>query len=299
MSMGLKGTLKQRLKKEKEVKDNREFNVYLRNRFPGCIGKFPECSTYNENMSIDERTECKLCPFKQVINVRIYSNYKEAISEIQRDLYEMGIEVKPYSYQNKIVDGNDDFTTKELQYYQFMVINHDDIDDIINNVTWCRAEFTERIFQYNVSSNPLNPGNAWRLREDVWRQFLVRGKFDYTYNERMKYQIRHIIHELQIHPNTRQAIIEIHNNKLDITSLGGKKRIPCSMFYQFMIRNGKLDIFYVMRSSDFFTHFRNDIWLANRLQKFISDEIKVPIGRFTMVVASLHAYKKDFPRGVY
>ena len=31
----------------------------------------------------------------------------------------------------------------------------------------------------------INPGKAWELRQDLWEQFLVNGKFDYTYNERI------------------------------------------------------------------------------------------------------------------
>lgn len=31
--------------------------------FPGCIGRFPECVNYTEDMSLEERPECRTCPF--------------------------------------------------------------------------------------------------------------------------------------------------------------------------------------------------------------------------------------------
>jgi len=33
--------------------------------FPVCIGKFPECDNYTEDMPLEERTECKICPFRK------------------------------------------------------------------------------------------------------------------------------------------------------------------------------------------------------------------------------------------
>jgi len=32
-------------------------------RFPNCIGRFPECESYTSDMEINERDECKTCPF--------------------------------------------------------------------------------------------------------------------------------------------------------------------------------------------------------------------------------------------
>lgn len=32
--------------------------------FPNCIGKFPECVSYNSEMILEDRPECRLCPYK-------------------------------------------------------------------------------------------------------------------------------------------------------------------------------------------------------------------------------------------
>lgn len=233
--------------------------------------------------------------------MRIFSNCTEAISEIQRDLYEMGVEVESGSMQNKIVKGNKDYVTKELQGYSFTILDDEDMDSIANNLEWCKAEFKERIHLWDNLNHdwPLNPGNAYKLREEVWNEFLVDGKFCYTYNERMRWQIRAVLDELKKNPNSRQSIIEVHDRSIDQERMGGKSRIPCSMYYQLMIRNGKLDIIYNMRSTDFFTHFKHDIWLAITLRNWFAEQLNIETGKFIMFASSLHAYRKDFPEGVF
>ncbi len=239
--------------------------------------------------------------------MRIYLDTVEAIKDIGRELKKCSTEVWTQTMQNKDISKDDRFSTHELQAFEFMVINGDDKDKM-PGVTkeWADAEFKER-----VSKDFVNPGEAYKLREDVWSEFLVeqyaeleqesrelkfkepKFKFDYTYNDRIMYQLQPVIDELKIRPESRQAIIELHNNKIDLKSFG-TKRIPCSMFYHYMLRDGKLDVIYVMRSSDFATHFQNDIYLAIELRNYIASRIGVPPGKFIMFVSSLHIYKKDF-----
>ena len=232
---------------------------------------------------------------------RIYLNCQEAMNEIKRNLYEMGLEVFPHSMQNKVVQGNDDFSTKELQNECFTIIDTSDKDKIVGkDLEWCKAEFTERI-----SGLENNPGKAWIIRKSTWEQFLnPLGKMDYTYADRIRTQIDKVITEMKRNNDTRQAIISIHNSDRDIDSLGGKKRIPCSMFYQFMIRlnsdgQKKVNVTYVMRSSDYYTHFKNDIWLAAEMRDYIAAEVGLMPGTLTMFVSSLHMYKKDIEKNVY
>jgi len=32
-------------------------------QFPNCIGKYPECENYTEDMTLEYRPECNTCPF--------------------------------------------------------------------------------------------------------------------------------------------------------------------------------------------------------------------------------------------
>lgn len=232
---------------------------------------------------------------------RIFANCKEAINEIERDIMEMGIKVHPHSMQNKIVKDNEDFSTMEVQNYSFAILDTSDKDEMVAEcLEWCKAEHLERI-----DSAAGNPGNAWKLRANVWSEFLVRkdganSEFDYTYSERINgyHQLEKVIEELKQNPDTRQAIIHVHYPH-DVDSIGGKARVPCSIYYQFMVRRGKLDVIYNMRSSDFDTHFRNDIWQACKLRDYIAYMIEVPSGLFHMNVGSLHRYKNYTKKHVF
>lgn len=252
---------------------------------------------------------------------RYYQDLHEAMNEIQRDIVEMGITVHPATMQNKNVEGDSSYDTRELQNYSFCVLDMSDKSKFLleqgdNRLPWCMEEFKERI-----DPNFKNPGKAWKIRENVWKEFLRpqsdmreddsyneddyspairywdqtlpddgRGVFEYTYNERLQWQIAGIIKELKENPDTRQAIILVHNREIDADRMR-KFRIPCSISYQFMIRYGKLDIIYYLRSSDYNTHLSNDLWLADELRNHIAKEVGVQPGRLFCNIGSLHVYR--------
>lgn len=234
--------------------------------------------------------------------MRIYSNARELISEMSRDLWEMGIEIKPKTYQNKRIEGSDDFITKEEFCKQYCLTNLPDEDYLFvftKDHKWADKEFIER-----VSGHPLNPGEAYIERYDMWSQFLDRyGKFDYTYAERINRFVKYkdenltaleaIIELLGNDPDTRKAVLPIFTGS-DCNYYEGNKRIPCSMYYGFFIRNGKLNITYHQRSSDFIQHFGNDVYLAWKLMEYVADKLAINKGMLIHTIDSLHCYKKDW-----
>lgn len=232
--------------------------------------------------------------------MRIYSNSFELMSEMGRELNSYGQIVKPKTYQNKVIEGNEDFITKELICQQYCLTSLGDpvwLFVFSHSKEWADAEFQERIDISDIT----NPGKAWELRKDLWEQFLVKnGKFDYTYNERMVI-LPYTIQLLKSDSDTRKAVLPIFNGNGEDDTLyyHGNKRIPCSMYYDFLIRqNGKgekvLHICYHQRSSDFVTHFGNDVYLAWRLMEYVAKEVGVKPGYLYHTIDSLHAYKKDW-----
>ena len=80
--------------------------------------------------------------------------------------------VRPKTYQNKVIEGNEDFITKELicQQYCLTSLGAPVWLFVFSHSKECAdAEFQERIGCYD-----LNPGKAWELRKDlsieVWSQ---------------------------------------------------------------------------------------------------------------------------------
>lgn len=245
--------------------------------------------------------------------MRIYSNPYELMSETARNLYEMGNEVKPRTYQNKVIEGKDDFITKELICEQYCLTHMEDPAPLFvftKSKDWADAEFQERIHPGQI-----NPGEAWKLRPEIWEEFLVDGKyFDYTYSERMNEEVRYngivmtklqaVIGLLKDDNDTRKAILNIYGEDgqvecSDAESIDGKMRIPCSMYYDFLIRENargekQLNICYHQRSSDFVTHFGNDVYLAWKLMEYVAREVGTKPGYLYHTIDSLHSYKKDW-----
>jgi len=235
--------------------------------------------------------------------MRIYSSSYELMSEMGRELNSYGQTVKPKTYQNKNIEGNEDFVTKEIICQQYCLTSLQDPTWLFfysRSREWADAEFQERV----DTSDIINPGKAWELRKDLWEQFLVNGKFDYTYNERIIHVIKPLIRLLKDDNDTRKAVLPIFNGDmdgLDTDWYDGSRRIPCSMYYDFLIRqNGKgekvLHICYHQRSSDFVIHFGNDVYLAWRLMEYVAKEVGVKPGYLYHTIDSLHTYQKDWDK---
>ena len=237
--------------------------------------------------------------------MRIYQNAYELMSETGRNLWEMGNLVKPHSMQNKVVEGDENFHTKELICEQYCLTGMPDEDYLFTfdqrSKAWTKAELHERIMgDFN------NPGEAYKLRKDLWEPLLnSNGRFDYTYNERFHVgdlkglpNILKIVEELEKNPDSRQCVLPIFSLD-DVQYIGGTRRIPCSMYYDFLIRENasgekQLNICYHQRSSDFVTHFGNDVWLAWNTMVNIAGYLKVKPGYLYHTIDSLHSYKKDW-----
>jgi len=232
--------------------------------------------------------------------VRIYADFKEALSEIKRDLAEMGIKVHTLTYQDKYIGHDPEMETMEIQNYMYTV-PQPNYQELSPTQPWADTEFEERI-------NPKgNPGEAWKLREEVWTQFLDDGKFAYTYGERLAWQVDEVVNTLHKDPNTRQAYMGMWNATLDADKTGGISRVPCTLGYHFQLRKGKLNITYLQRSADFALHFVNDIYLAGRMHLHILEELQgvegfyadeISLGSYTHWLGSLHIFKKDI-KGVF
>jgi thymidylate synthase len=241
--------------------------------------------------------------------MRIFENCREMHNEVKRDLHEMGTIVQLETMQDIKVKGNPEFDTLELSPYDFSIMSGEDRDQLITafglSLEWCKADFIERI-----NGLRRNPGSAWELRRETWKPFIHKGKFAYTYGERIGRLINDgevvptnalekIIDELATNHHSRQCVLPIFDARDDMPNLGGKKRVPCSLHYQFIIRDHALRMFYVMRSSDFHLHFNYDIWMASELQHYVAGALGIGVGRLSFFTGSLHLYRRDWDKATF
>ena len=238
--------------------------------------------------------------------MRIFKDCLEAVKEVERDLAEMGIRYESDSVQDKMLSG-EERQTLELAPYAYAVfsspegeLNHrtfmglhsmlrykkDDPDFI----EWVYAEANER---ETGECSKKNPGDAWRIYAKFWQQFLRDSKFAYTYVERIHEQLDYIVSELKARPNTRQAIITIYDRHQDLMNMGGRDRVPCSISYQFILRDGRLTLIYSQRSCDFKKFFQADMYFAISLLNHVAQKVGAEPFAFYHFINSLHMFKAD------
>ena len=245
-----------------------------------------------------------------------WPNGIEAKGEIARDLKEMGIKVDNTMMQDKVGS----FPTMELINYGYTVTQPD--QSHLNPVQpWSDAEWRDRVQAIMGRPSPL--GTSWMKRADEhmdWGQFVefdgkpmpsgvsledMRGscnplvrddpmRLAYSYGERfaLNDQVMRVIRELRRNPQSRQLYVAMWDPQQDSERLG-KRRVPCSIGWQFMMRNGKLHITYTMRSCDFVTHWQNDVWLSLQLLDFVCLKTGHNSGQFSQFINSFHVYESD------
>lgn len=193
-------------------------------------------------------------------------------------------------------------------------------DAIRPNLPWAEDHFQER-----VSGQPLNPAPSHKwwpfARADNAEHTDRYGRFSHTYPERMwpkranpeeiaqlrglehteincgiRYaygDLDDLVHQLKNEPFTRQAFLPIWFPEDTGAVFGG--RVPCSIGYHFIRRNGALDCQYFMRSADILRYFVDDAYLSIRLTQWICDRLQWTCypGRLTMFISNLHAFMSD------
>lgn len=246
--------------------------------------------------------------------MRIYSTLYDAVNETARDLQVRGITIECNSYQDKILSGEDRFV-KELMGVAYKIDKPTLARNKMIEYIFGKGEESRKIIKYckqeikdRCSGKPLNPGNSYKIRSDMWNKFLLNGKkFSYQYAERLwrNDQFRNVIDTLKKDSGTRQAVLSVWNPDLDMipSKTGGGNRIPCSLNYQFLIRNDHLHCIYSMRSNDFLGHHVIDLYCASGLMEYVVKELKdvypeLKIGSLTYLCGSLHAFHWDLKNWV-
>lgn len=101
-------------------------------------------------------------------------------------------------------------------------------------------------------------------------------------------------------PLTRQAYLPVWFP--EDTGAPDGERVPCTIGYHFMIREGRLHVSYTIRACDFMRHFRDDVYMAIRLGQWVRDAVEkglpwseLDMGELTMHIGSFHIFNGDRP----
>lgn len=113
-----------------------------------------------------------------------------------------------------------------------------------------------------------------------------------AYGPKLRAQLDYVAETLRGDRDTRQAVANIWRDNPPAT-----KDVPCTLSCQFMIRNGRLDAFVTMRSSDVWLGICYDIFNFSMWAAYVllaSDLKDVRLGHLYNVAASRHLYGRDF-----
>lgn len=206
------------------------------------------------------------------------------------------------------------------------------------DLDWAEEHFVER-----VSGIPYNPApSATRWPYAVrWNSDHTTdaGQYDHTYPERFWPKMANVgetrpngrqvfvphngirfeygdyqdvVDLLVRSPLTRQAYLPVWFPE-DTGAVDGQ-RVPCTLGYHFMIRDGKLSIRYYIRSCDIYRHMSNDLYFAGRLAQWTVSQInaqlnklykdnpedntlapnyEISVGKLVMNITSLHMFVGD------
>jgi hypothetical protein len=232
--------------------------------------------------------------------------------------------------------------TLELQDVHFSISIAEDVRSLQHqvrpNLPWAEDHFQER-----VSRRPLNPGEEYKnwpwYRGNVEQHQTVElQKFSHTYMERfwpkwanhnrtmrgIRYEygdLQDVVSLLAKSPHTRQAYLPVWFPE-DTGAVHGE-RVPCTLGYHFLLRGGCLNVYYFIRSCDFYRHFADDVYLACRLGQWVLYELthptvaqqatefnekaevesyswdkwqKVKMGKLIMQIDSLHVFEAERSR---
>lgn len=241
--------------------------------------------------------------------------YTDLLSRV----FHQGEEVEVGEWQSQDVTHRPEMVTKELRHETFHLTIPSTMEqlqaEVKPNLPWAEDHFQER-----VGGKPLNPPPS-----EAWWPYRVRGnedhkdgqKFSHTYPERIwpkhakslslrmagiRYDygdLDNVINQLTKNPQTRQAYLPIWFPE-DTGSVEGQ-RVPCTLGYHFLIRQGRADITYYIRSCDLLRHFTDDVYMACRLLQWVvgklrDNEIQVNASSLIMHISSLHIFRGDYPR---
>ena len=110
---------------------------------------------------------------------------------------------------------------------------------------------------------------------------------NYGWQWQRKRQLNQMILKLKLDKDTRQAAISIYDGKEHHEY---STDTPCTYAVQFTILNDKLNMCVVMRSNDLWYGFCNDQYCFSELQKYVAEQLDIPVGIYYHFAHNMHLY---------
>lgn len=217
-------------------------------------------------------------------------NLRDAIKNLRRELYHYGLPVKTENWQG--MENPPAFLEILNASFEAQMPETAEQAEAECNplLPWANEHFAER-----VSGLPLNPPpSAERWLKGNESSLEANGKFSHSYPERMHQVVFQAAELLKQDPTTRQCFVPMWTAE-DNTMTLENRRVPCSLGWHFILRDGFLHCYYPMRSCDGLRHFHNDIYFAALLTQWMIKKsgINAKPGLLTFHAVSFHCFEND------
>jgi thymidylate synthase len=93
-------------------------------------------------------------------------------------------------------------------------------------------------------------------------------------------------------PNSRQAVVVLSRPRDVVERI---KSIPCTVALHFQLRDGKLHLTSMLRSSDIYLGMPHDVFCFTMIQEIMSRRLGVELGEYTHFSSNLHFYRDRMP----
>ena len=137
-------------------------------------------------------------------------------------------------------------------------------------------------------SDPARMAEVAPNTKQFWNGGILLG----AYGPRIRPQMSAAVHRLIEDPYTRQAVVTIWDPQYD--QQDGVRDIPCTISFNWHIRDGRLHQTTHMRSNDIFWGWTYDAVMFTQLQCSLAHVLNIDVGTYTHVVDSMHVYERDF-----
>ncbi len=209
-------------------------------------------------------------------------NVNTAWVKLLQDLIDKGAAVNPR-----------DQLTKELMGYQSTIDMSNPIVTVKDRKMNYNFMFGEA---YHILSGSNRVGEITPFMQAI-ENFSDDGiTFAGAYGPKVMEQISYVVDSLKRDTNSRQAVLSIWRERPTPS-----KDIPCTLTLQFMIRDGKLNCFANMRSSDAWLGWVYDVFNFSMISHYICNwynlidgESTISLGHLVLNAASQHLYEQHW-----
>jgi len=218
------------------------------------------------------------------------------INTINNKVFRTANDAYEYLFDRIIQDGVDFANTKALFNVGFYITDSQD-NKIINRERNWKEDYAEAEWQWYLSgdNNIEKLGEIYGKVPAIWKRMAddhgyVNSNYGYQWQRTCWNnisQIDYVIDKLKNNKDTRHAAISIYDCKEHPKY---KTDTPCTYAVQFTIVHDRLDMCVTMRSNDLWYGFCNDQYCFSELQKYVAEELDIPVGVYYHFAHNMHLY---------